>query len=141
MMKNNLIDNMLGWANDKIGETKYAGWCLSFIEDALEISNDIEIFGGDSAKESADLYGDAMQKGNPDRGAFVFYDCICNSENGQVNWGHCGISLGDGNVIHAWDVVRKDNYLEIENMTALSGYHPKYIGWVPLERVLAQSEQ
>ena len=29
----------------------------------------------------------------------------------------------------------------IENMTALSGYHPKYIGWVPLERVLAQSEQ
>ena len=141
MMKNNLIDNMLGWANDKIGETKYAGWCLSFIEDALEISNGIEIFGGDSAKESADLYGDAMQKGNPDRGAFVFYDCICNSENGQVNWGHCGISLGDGNVIHAWDVVRKDNYLEIENMTALSGYHPKYIGWVPLERVLAQSEQ
>jgi cell wall-associated NlpC family hydrolase len=141
MMKNNLIDNMLRWANDKIGETKYAGWCLSFIEDALEISNGIEIFGGDSAKESADLYGDAMQKGNPDRGAFVFYDCICNSENGQVNWGHCGISLGDGNVIHAWDVVRKDNYLEIENMTALSGYHPKYIGWVPLERVLAQSEQ
>ena len=141
MMKNNLIDNMLGWANDKIGETKYAGWCLSFIEDALEISNGIEIFGGDSAKESADLYGDAMQKGNPDRGAFVFYDCICNSENGQMNWGHCGISLGDGNVIHAWDVVRKDNYLEIENMTALSGYHPKYIGWVPLERVLAQSEQ
>ena len=51
------------------------------------------------------------------------------------------ITLGDGNVIHAWDVVRKDNYLEIENMTALSGYHPKYIGWVPLERVLAQSEQ
>ena len=141
MMKNNLIDNMLRWANDKIGETKYAGWCLSFIEDALEISNGIEIFGGDSAKESADLYGDAMQKGNPDRGAFVFYDCICNSENGQVNWGHCGISLGDGNVNHAWDVVRKDNYLEIENMTALSGYHPKYIGWVPLERVLAQSEQ
>lgn len=25
MMKNNLIDNMLRWANDKIGETKYAG--------------------------------------------------------------------------------------------------------------------
>ena len=25
MMKNNLIDNMLKWANDRIGETKYAG--------------------------------------------------------------------------------------------------------------------
>ncbi|SFC49881.1 hypothetical protein SAMN02910398_02413 [Butyrivibrio sp. YAB3001] len=31
MMKNNLIDNMLKWANDRIGETKYAGCCLSFI--------------------------------------------------------------------------------------------------------------
>ncbi len=29
MMKNNLIDSMLGWANDKIGETKYAGWLLN----------------------------------------------------------------------------------------------------------------
>ena len=111
------------------------------MEDALEISNDLEIFGGDSAKESADIYADAMRKGDPDRGAFVFYDCICNSEDGSVNWGHCGISLGDGNVIHAWDVVRTDNYLEIENLTALSGDHPKYIGWVPIERVLEQSEQ
>ena len=99
---------------------------------ALEVKRYFEAEGGECV---------IMQKGNPDRGAFVFYDCICNSENGQVNWGHCGISLGDGNVIHAWDVVRKDNYPEIENMTALSGYHPKYIGWVPLERVLTQSEQ
>lgn len=39
-----MLKNMLRWANDKIGETKYAGWCLSFIEDALEISNDIFCF-------------------------------------------------------------------------------------------------
>lgn len=48
-----MIDNMIVWANDKLGNKKYAGWCLSFIEDALEKSNDIEIFGGDSAKEYA----------------------------------------------------------------------------------------
>jgi len=30
--------------------------CLAFVEDALERSNEIEIFGGDTAKESADLY-------------------------------------------------------------------------------------
>jgi len=29
---------------------------LAFAEDALERSNNIEIFGGDSAKKSADLY-------------------------------------------------------------------------------------
>ena len=27
---------------------------------------------------------------------------------------------------------------EIEKLTALSGDHPRYIGWVPIERVLQQ---
>ena len=138
MNEKKLIQNMLRWAEDRLGETKYAGWCLSFIEDALEIPNGIEIFGGDSAKESAELYADAMQTGEPECGAFVFYDCLCPGENGPVNWGHCGLSLGGGNVIHAWDKVRIDGYREIEKMTALTGDHPKYTGWVPIERVLKQ---
>ena len=41
-------------------------------------------------------------------------------------------------MIHAWDKVRTDGYLEIEKLMALSGDHPKYIGWVPLSRVLEQ---
>lgn len=133
-----LIENMIRWAEDRLGETQYVGWCLSFIEDALEIPNGIEIFGGDSAKESAVLYADAMREGEPERGAFVFYDCICNSEQGPVNWGHCGIALGNGDVIHAWDAVRIDHYREIERFTAFSGDHPRSIGWVSLERVLSQ---
>ena len=83
-----LIENTIRWARDRLGETKYAGWCLSFVEDALEQSNGIEIFGGDSAKESALLYADGMRQGEPERGAFVFYDCLCPSEDGPVNWGH-----------------------------------------------------
>ena len=133
-----MTENMIRWAEERLGETQYAGWCLSFIEDALEISNGIEIFGGDSAKESAGLYADAMRDGRPERGAFVFYDCLCIGENGPVNWGHCGISLGDGRVIHAWDKVRIDPYPDIEKLTAMTGDHPRYIGWVPLERVLRQ---
>ena len=133
-----MIENMISWAESRLGENRYAGWCLYFIEDALEISNRIEIFGGDSAKASAELYADAMRKGIPARGAFVFYDCLCISEGGPVNWGHCGVGLGDGNVIHAWDRVRVDGYLDIQRMTAQSGDHPRYIGWVPVERVLAQ---
>ena len=133
-----MIENMISWAESRMGDTRYAGWCLSFIEDALEISNRIEIFGGDSAKASAGLYADAMRKDVPERGAFVFYDCLCPGVEGPVNWGHCGIGLGNGNVIHAWDRVRIDGYADIERMTARSGDHPRYIGWVPLERVLAQ---
>ena len=140
MNENNLIENMIRWAEDRLGETGYALWCLSFIEDALEIPNGIEIFGGDSAKESASLYADAMRQGEPERGALVFYDCLCPGENGPVNWGHCGVSLGDGRVIHAWDRVRIDDYLAIEKLTSLIGDHPKYLGWVALERVLNQKQ-
>jgi len=136
--REDLTENMIHWAEARVGNTKYAGWCLSFIEDSLEKSNVIDIFGGDSAKESALLYADEMRQGIPERGAFVFYDCICQGPDGPVNWGHCGISLGDGKIIHAWDMVRIDDYREIEAMTALSGDRPRYIGWVPIERVLKQ---
>ena len=135
---NELTENMIRWAKDKLGNSDYAGWCLSFIEDALEKSNGIEIYGGNSAKESALLYAEGMRQGKPERGAFVFYDCICQGPDGPVNWGHCGISLENGRIIHAWDMVRIDDYLAIEKLTALTGDHPKYIGWVALERVLNQ---
>lgn len=138
MNDSQIIKNMICWAENKLGCSEYAGWCLSFIEDALEISNGIKIFGGDSAKESCEMYMDAIHTGVPERGAFVFYDCLCQSEEGPVNWGHCGISYGDGNVIHAWDVVRVDDYLQIEHLTSNAGQHPKYIGWVPIGRVLSQ---
>lgn len=138
MDKTELTENMIRWAESRRGRTEYAGWCLSFIEDALEISNGIEIFGGDSAKESSELYSDALRPGLPERGAFVFYDCLCPGETGPVNWGHCGIALGDGRVIHAWDRVRIDDYRQMEALTAPTGDHPAYLGWVPLERVLRQ---
>ena len=75
-----MIENMIAWAEKEIGNAKYAGWCLSFIEDALEKSNGIEVFGGDSAKESCAMYRDSLRTGPPERGAFVFYDCRCPSE-------------------------------------------------------------
>ena len=138
MNETKYTENMILWAESRLGSTQYAGWCLSFIEDALEQGNGIEIFGGDSAKESGELYSDAMRTDVSERGAFVFYDCICLSDGGPVSWGHCGIGLGEGRVIHAWDRVRIDDYRQIERLTALSGDHPKYIGWVPLDRVLRQ---
>ncbi|WP_034449568.1 hypothetical protein [Butyrivibrio sp. AE2032] len=57
-----LTENMIRWAESKLGSTEYAGWCLAFIED----------------------------------------------------------------------------YLAIEKLTALTGDHPEYLGWVTLKRVLDQ---
>lgn len=132
-------DNAINWALERLGDTDYAGWCLSFVEDAIEESNGIEIFGGDSAKASYLLYRDALRTDAPERGAVVFYDCLCHTRKGVMDWGHCGLALGDGRVVHAWSEVRVDSYRDIEALSA-SGEHPKYLGWVPLTRVLAQKE-
>ena len=135
-----MTENMIRWAEARLDSREYTGWCLSLIEDALEKSNGIKIFGGDSAKASCELFSDALRVGIPERGTFVFYDCLCKASEGFVNWGHCGISLGAGKVIHAWDVVRIDDFRQIEAMATPSGNHPKYLGWVPVERVLKQKE-
>lgn len=134
---NEMKENAISWAMEHLGRAEYIGWCLSFVEDAIEQSNDIEIFGGDSAKESYLLYRDALHTGTPERGSVVFYDCLCHTPEGVMDWGHCGIALEDGKVIHAWNKVRIDDYLAIEELSSF-GEHPKYLGWVPLTRVLQQ---
>lgn len=103
----------------------------------MERSNNIEIFGGDSAKESADLYEAYRNVNIPPAGTFVFYDCFGDINGKSRNWGHAGLSLGDGKVIHAWDQVRIDPYLAVEKLTSAPGWsQPHFIGWVPLERIL-----
>ena len=72
-MTEKITEKIIRWAENKLGSTEYAGWCLAFIEDALEISNHIEIYGGDSAKESCEMYKDALRGGVPEQGVFVFY--------------------------------------------------------------------
>jgi hypothetical protein len=43
---------------------------LAFVEDALERSDNIEISGGDTAKESGNLYGPCKHTKIPPKGTF-----------------------------------------------------------------------
>lgn len=92
------------------------------------------------AKESCEMYKDALRTGIHEKGAFVFYDCLCPGSDVPVNRGHCGIALEDGQVIHARDRVRIDDYLAIEKLTAVNGDRPVYLGRVPLARVPAEPD-
>ena len=131
--------NAIDWACGHIGRVEYVGWCLSFIEDAVEKSNGIELFGGDCAKASAALYQDGMRESVPEAGAFVFYDCTGTADGQTLDWGHCGLCIAHGQVVHAWNQVRVDDYLAVTQLSPAAGWTtPRYIGWVPLERVLAQ---
>lgn len=99
------IPTAIHWAQDHLGTAGYAGRCLSFVEDAYEKSNHVEIFGGSSAQESADEYGTAQNRGKPPLGAFVFYVCAGPVGDEIKHWGHMGLCLGEGKVIHAWDKI------------------------------------
>lgn len=131
------IENAIDWALDHVGSTDYPLLCLAFVEDAYERANHIEVFGGDSAAESAEQYGTVEEPALPPRGTLVFYDCYGTIEGEYRNWGHVGISLGDGNVVHSWKEVRVDPFMDIEKLKPAEGWTPpRYIGWTSVEHFL-----
>ncbi|MEW9508617.1 hypothetical protein [Streptomyces bacillaris] len=55
----------------------------------------------------------------------------------RQNWGHVGLCVGDGLVIHAWDRVRTDHYLQIQDLAVPPGWDaPWWACWTPTERIL-----
>jgi cell wall-associated NlpC family hydrolase len=133
---NSIVQGSLNWGEAKLGSTKYRGLCYLFVEDCYEHGNGIVLDGkGTTAKEAADAYG--CLEGEPQKGAYVFFDCTGPLNGETKNWGHIGISLGDGRVIHAWDKVRIDSVEGIENLTPPPGWtSPSYTGWAPIDLIL-----
>jgi hypothetical protein len=133
-----IIANAIHWTQAHLGATEYASRCLAFVEDAYEESNHVEIFGGSSAQESADEYEAAQNTGEPPIGTFVFYACAGPVGDEIKSWGHVGLCIGEGNVIHAWDKVRIEHYLDVQHLTPPPGWSkPQFIGWTPIERIFA----
>jgi len=131
------IQNAVDWSQAQLGRRDYAFRCLAFVEDAYEQSNGVEIFGGDSAWESAQQYAAAENlAAEPPLGAFVFYACRGPLNGVMKNWGHVGLHIGGGQVVHAWDVVRVDDYRAVQHLDAAPGWEkPVYCGWTPVERI------
>ena len=125
------IEKAIGWAENKLGSPAYPYKCLRFVWDAYESTDAaIPLLPYECAKDAADALGAEDNPGDPPRGAYVFYDCSGTIEGEYRNWGHVGLSLGDGQVIHAFGKVRKDDYLAIQDLSPGEGWtHPKYIGW------------
>ena len=109
------------------------------MEDAYERPNGIEIFGGDTAAESAARYGTTAYDplAPPPAGSFVFYACGGPVDGIQRDWGHVGLALGDGRVVHAWDEVRVDNAHDVERLRRTAGWTAlRIVGWTPPARIL-----
>lgn len=134
------MDNAVAWALARRGDAQYRGVCYGFLEDAYEHGNDIALDGqGRTAYEAAEAYG-CRTDGPPPRGAYVFFDTICEVDGELNRWGHIGLSLGDGRVVHAWDVVRVDSIEEVERLSVPPTWTPpSYLGWTPVERILVNA--
>jgi cell wall-associated NlpC family hydrolase len=129
----------VAWALARVGEPGYALRCLAFVEDAYERANQIEVFGGASAAESAARYGvDAYRVAEPPpAGALVFYASGGPVDGTWRDWGHVGLALGDGRLVHAWERVRIDDATDVENLEPASGWtRATLLGWTPVERLL-----
>jgi len=139
------IDKALNWAFSQLGSTKYKDECLSFVEDAYaeagsDPRNNIPVPGDPGfryAKYVAEFLNAKIGTYIPPRGAWMFYDWTgwvdLNKngvkESGEIrNWGHVGISLGDGHVIHALGKVQINSIQEMEEIT-IQGEKLKYVGW------------
>ncbi len=135
-MTRQYIEGAIQWAIAKIGSHQYPFLCYAFLEDAYELGNRIVLDGkGSTAREAAEAYG--YQPGDPPRGSYVFFDCIEPIKGEMQNWGHMGLSLGDGQLIHSWQVVRIDSLEAIENLDGGPDWtSPKYLGWAPAEQIL-----
>jgi cell wall-associated NlpC family hydrolase len=131
------IAHAIQWARARLGSEAYPFRCLAFVEDAYERANRVEIFGGSSAAESAEAYAARSHREQlPPRGAFVFYECSGPLQGEYKDWGHVGLCVGEGQVIHAWDLVRQDHYLDVEQLSPAPGWSPpRYIGWTAVERI------
>jgi cell wall-associated NlpC family hydrolase len=109
------------------------------VEDAYERPNAIEIFGGDTAAASARQYGTTPYDpaAPPPAGSFVFYACGGPVDGTHRDWGHVGLALGDGRVVHAWDEVRVDDARAVQALRPAAGWTaPRLIGWTPVARIL-----
>lgn len=84
-------ENALKWANARIGETGWNGWCEKFVENAYGTSGR---YASAIAHYNA-VRGQVKTTGTPPRGAIVFYAAA----KVNNNWGHVMISRGDGSYV------------------------------------------
>lgn len=126
-----IIENAITWALNNKNRQDYSFKCLAFVEDAYEFGNSIEMFGGSTATESAEEYG-VNSEGLPPRGSFVFYSATGPIDGVTKDWGHVGLCIGNNEVIHTWNTIRVDNYLDVQSLPGAPGWtQPRYLGWTP----------
>jgi NlpC/P60 family len=108
-------EGAIAWALGRQGDPSYNFWCLKFVAHAFGAN----AAGFPTAQAAANALGVRDRAAGPaaaPRGALVFFRYVYRG----VSYGHVGISLGDGRMVHAVQTVRVE---------ALSRWAGSYLGW------------
>lgn len=107
------------WALDQQGRTDYYFWCLRFVANAFGA----QYAGYGTAQLAANALGTrdrGRSAAKAPHGALVFFRYV--GRDG-VSYGHVGISLGDGRMVHAVETVR------VDHIDSSSYWRSNYLGW------------
>ncbi len=129
------IEGAIAWSqNPKRTPSREGGYtyrCLGFVEDAYRYGGGVYVpFRYRCAKDAADsLVPKKLEVGAapPPRGALVFYSWKGTVEGEYRDWGHVGISLGSGRLIHHTHKLQTEAIGE--TLAPIEGFAPQYIGW------------
>lgn len=116
----------ISWAQQRIGSEKWWNYCLRFVANAFMREED-KPAGWNSPLDAARDYAhfdrqDQMPYGwrLAPRGAIIFFD-----KNGPNPYGHVGIYLGNGSIIHAYGIVKVSTIEEALGKPDIG----QYLGW------------
>lgn len=128
-----ISDAAANWAYAQMGSKDYRFCPLHLIEDAVEQGSGVKVDLGQTPREALRRFRMSLEEGMiPPRGALVLYDM------GGI--GYCALSLGGGDVMHAWHVVREDHYLVIPHLSPMGGLpYARYLGWISMEHMLKRA--
>jgi cell wall-associated NlpC family hydrolase len=107
------------WAKAALGRTDYNFWCLAFVAHAYNS----QVAGWKTAHEAANnlvLRDRGQSAKSAPAGALVFFRY---QGNDGVDYGHVGISLGDGRMISGLKQV------QIDDIDATPYWKSNYLGW------------
>lgn len=96
------VQQAINWAKRQIGSTKYSGLCQRFVADAYAYGAGMPKRSASSAKVARKLWRVSMSRSNIPTGAAVYFDSPTSPQ-----FGHVGLYIGGGQVIHAFGRVKQ----------------------------------
>ena len=112
----------VSWAKERLGRGDWSGLCMRFVANAF-MQKEHEPAGYNAIDGAREFYRfDQDPNGwlKAPKGALIFFD-----KEGTNDYGHVGIYLGNGSIIHAYGTVRVDTVEEVIAKPDVG----RYLGW------------